>query len=1390
MAINYTSTISLNLVARNMLRGGLTAAGSALRSFNADQTAAVRAESLRQLAVAEDGARQRTAAIRAASVHDTAVLAEAGRGQITNARLAAVQQARAIQDAARGQDAAVRQAARVQLRAVQDGLTLQTAAIATATRRQVDTVRVGAGQAAEAVRVGAGQAAEAVRLGATAQIASIKSIAREESAAVDRRAAARQRLASVVSMGVSIGAPLALGAAVLGVNAVKQAADFQRTMIQTAALTGQTAKDVGASADQMGKGFTGMSTQVIDAVGKTGQSAHQLADSLYYITSSGFTKAADAEKLMTLSGKDATIGHIDAKVAADALTTALNAYGMSANQAGQYNDVLLQSVNLGKAEFGDMARSLGAVLPLAAQAHISFKDIGAAMSTLTLAGLSPRRASMDLNRLIQSILNPTKGQRSVALALGLKFDPAQLAQSGGLEKFMEQVKAKTAGPAQAQLMKGLFGNQAGVLGGEVLTNSIKNYKSNTDIMNKTVGDGTATQKAFLESTKSLSYAFTNLKNLAGAAAIQLGGILSPAAYKLAGILGSVLTGATARAMGLIHALQNPSRQARDLLHALGVVAGAAAGTFGVIARTAGQFAGAVGRLIGPLGTTTGHLRVGDKTLRTVGISLGVVTTSVGLFVAGVKLASLWQGITTLATKAWAAAQRLLNFALKDNPIGLVVTVLAGLALVLTYAYEHSKTFRDMVNGAWALLRDRFGPILATVASTLHDTLAKAVDYVHTHVGDWLARLRDAWTFLSNTFGPVLKTVAGILATVWVLQVKAAIAVVKSLWNWGQVLAGYWSGTLSPALSAVAGVVSGVLHTALSGAADIAHTLWQKAHDLWDLLAHTLKPIIQPLADLFTNTLGKALSSIADTVKSLVTGLGGLLAMLGKKVSTYGVDHIKSSLVGAKAYADSLGAATAPPAPTAPTGPSPSVVAGRLRLLAARDGGGGMGGMGGGGARAPGSPRFFGPPVPRGFGVFGPPVPRGYGAFGPPAPALTKGQSDALGIMKGQGGGKPDRSAYDRAVAHYRVVEALYKGHQASMVQVTAAINGLQKAEHTDKGVKGMSNIDVLRAQLSSTEHRRNDAIRHAAAAAQQRDHARNDRIRHAAAAKAHHDRLMAQRAAHHRVMQDLGKQQTDLGRDFRTDLATHAYGAARTVITQLVALQGTIDRASGFSRARTTADQASLRGSLTSQLGGAQQRSAASSNASLLKLLGGQLTVLKGQETHDRRIGNRPAALADIARIVSLDRRYEVARTGDKGLADSMAKTLGQRLMDALGPGSKTLALHAPRASGLARGAYGLYPRTTPGQAAEFGTTTVAFGGTRDQGMAALVRMLEQQLSEARQQTAYYRQKYQQDEALLHVGEQTRDGVRALVSGVGRGPVTPVTDPLRLTGSPRPARAG
>ena len=80
-------------------------------------------------------------------------------------------------------------------------------------------------------------------------------------------------------------------------------------------------------------------------------------------------------------------------------------------------------------------------------------------------------------------------------------------------------------------------------------------------------------------------------------------------------------------------------------------------------------------------------------------------SEMGMAASGIIQLAQAINATGIATKAWTAAQWLLNAALDANPIGIVVMALGALVGALIYAYNHSEDFRRIVNLLWEAFKD-------------------------------------------------------------------------------------------------------------------------------------------------------------------------------------------------------------------------------------------------------------------------------------------------------------------------------------------------------------------------------------------------------------------------------------------------------------------------------------------------------------------------------------------------------------------------------------------------------------------------------------------------------------------------------------------------------------
>ncbi len=163
---------------------------------------------------------------------------------------------------------------------------------------------------------------------------------------------------------------------------------------------------------------------------QTGQALDKLVKAKYDIISAGFDGIAESAKLMAASADLAVAGVTEVSTAADLLTTTLNAYNLTADDAVDISDKLFATVRLGKTTIQEMAGSLGRVLGVAGTLGIDLDELLGSFATLTTTMGSSKRATTALLGTINAMLTPTKDLRAIVKDLGFKNSFAMIQQLG------------------------------------------------------------------------------------------------------------------------------------------------------------------------------------------------------------------------------------------------------------------------------------------------------------------------------------------------------------------------------------------------------------------------------------------------------------------------------------------------------------------------------------------------------------------------------------------------------------------------------------------------------------------------------------------------------------------------------------------------------------------------------------------------------------------------------------------------------------------------------------------------------------------------------------------------------------------------------------------------
>ena len=175
----------------------------------------------------------------------------------------------------------------------------------------------------------------------------------------------------------------------------------------------------------------------------TNKGPRELAEALYDINSSGFS-GAEGLKVLEAAAKAGAAGMADAKDAAGVITQSLNAYGVGADQANRFADVMFKTVEAGVINFQELAQYLGAVTSTAKGTGITFEETNAALAVLTQRGSRASTAVDGLRALITQLSAPTKEAQELLDAYGVQAGEAAL-RTKGLSGVVADLYEKTGG---------------------------------------------------------------------------------------------------------------------------------------------------------------------------------------------------------------------------------------------------------------------------------------------------------------------------------------------------------------------------------------------------------------------------------------------------------------------------------------------------------------------------------------------------------------------------------------------------------------------------------------------------------------------------------------------------------------------------------------------------------------------------------------------------------------------------------------------------------------------------------------------------------------------------------------------------------------------------------
>jgi TP901 family phage tail tape measure protein len=244
----------------------------------------------------------------------------------------------------------------------------------------------------------------------------------------------------MAALGVGVASVAGMGLA------VSAASSFQEQM----AIINTIAHQTPAELDKSGESIRAMAVA-------TGPPLSDMTKAFYDLLSAGISasKAVDVLRLSTTL----SIGSLSTvDQAVDLLTTAINAYHLSAKQATVATDQFALAVQDGKVTADQIAATFADVAPLAKTAGIGIDEIAATYAVLTARGVPAAEAMTQMNRVMVELLKPNADLRDLQDKLGISF--AKVAADKGLVVALQQMRVAAA--ANGVPFQDLFGRLEGM----------------------------------------------------------------------------------------------------------------------------------------------------------------------------------------------------------------------------------------------------------------------------------------------------------------------------------------------------------------------------------------------------------------------------------------------------------------------------------------------------------------------------------------------------------------------------------------------------------------------------------------------------------------------------------------------------------------------------------------------------------------------------------------------------------------------------------------------------------------------------------------------------------------------------------------------------------------
>lgn len=555
----------------------------------------------------------------------------------------------------------------------------------------------------------------------------------------------------VSALGGKMTATITMPVVAGGTAAVKEATDYSSALakLSTIADTTQTPLD-------------DLDSSIMALSDSTGMGAAEIAEASYQAISAG-QSTKDAVGFVEQANVLARAGFTSMTTATDTLTTALNAYGLSADQVSSVSDKLITTQNLGKTTVDELGASMGKVIPTAAMYGVNLDQLSAAYVTTTKNGIGTAEATTYINGMLNELGKSGSTTSNILKEKTGKSFSELMNEGYNLSDVLQiiQNEADSSGMSLADM----FGSQEAAKAAATITQHTTDFTSAVKELGNSAGTA---QKAFdtLEASDP-SIQFEKTKTAIQNCAISIGQILMPIVQQIAG-----------KIQELVQKFRELDPETQEQIV-----------KFAAIAAAIGPLIAIIGTLISSVGKI---ITFGGQIVSLV----GSITTWMGTastFITGTMIPAITGVVTAIGPFLLIAAA--------------VIAVITAIIVVI----KNWDAIVEVAQFVWESFCEKVSQ-LVTAFKEFFTSAFQAIGSFFTGIWNGIVSVAtNAWSSIRNVFSTVGSFFTGIFQQAW----NGITSIFNRL---GGFFSGVWNsvtGIFKSAGMAIGNAISGAVKTAVN-----------------------------------------------------------------------------------------------------------------------------------------------------------------------------------------------------------------------------------------------------------------------------------------------------------------------------------------------------------------------------------------------------------------------------------------------------------------------------------------------------------------------------------------------------------------------------------------------